>query len=292
MFELYQIRYFLAVVETGTFTRAARRMGVTQPTLSAGIGKLEAGLDARLFERSGRRTFLTTAGSQFVDRASAIIEACNRAETELREVRSPEVLRLGVLVTVPARWVQRLARDFRSAWRGAVLELFEGTEQEIANRLDAGPLDVALTVARPDRSEQIELHREPLTLAVSRDHRLAGRRSVGPADLVDEGVIVRTRCEFLSETSRFFTDHNLRPRIVYRSAEDERALAMVGAGLGITVMPDGYRAPDVARPAIDGFDYTRTLALVRAPRERSPGRALLVERFEQLARSQAWTGTE
>ena len=62
-------------------------------------------------------------------------------------------------------------------------------------------------------------------------------------------------------------------------------LAMVGAGLGITVMPDGYRAADVARLALEGFDYSRTLALVRRPREASNERARLLDVFEQVARS-------
>ncbi|MEX0298823.1 MAG: LysR family transcriptional regulator, partial [Kordiimonas sp.] len=71
--DLYLLRYFLAVVETGSFTRAADRVFVTQPTLSAGIKKLEGQVGHVLFERSNRRVFLTDAGTRFLPRAKAIL---------------------------------------------------------------------------------------------------------------------------------------------------------------------------------------------------------------------------
>ena len=75
MIELYQLRYFLAVVETGGFTHAAKRCRVSQPTLSAGIQKLEAALHVPLFDRSNRRVFLTAAGTRFVERDLKSFEA-------------------------------------------------------------------------------------------------------------------------------------------------------------------------------------------------------------------------
>src|SRR5690606_7945799 len=136
MFELYQLRYFLAVVETGSFTKAAERCCVTQPTLPAGIQKLEAALKVRLVNRSNRRVFLTEAGAQFLERAKSILHQCSLAELELSELEAPKILRLGVLMTIPAARMSGLLGAFREAEPQMVIELFEGTEQEILNRLD------------------------------------------------------------------------------------------------------------------------------------------------------------
>src|SRR3546814_7626941 len=78
----YQIRYFLAVVETGNFSKAAARVNVAQPTLSVGIAKLEAALGAKLFQRSSRRVHLTDSGSRFLPHARQIMQDYNLARSE------------------------------------------------------------------------------------------------------------------------------------------------------------------------------------------------------------------
>lgn len=290
MFELYQLRYFLAVVETGSFTKAASRACVTQPSLSAGIAKLEEQLELKLFHRSNRRVFLTTAGARFVDRAQAILFECNKAVLELRQTDEPQVLRLGVLKTVPGAQIGRLIRDFRRQEPSVVTELFDGTEQEILNRLDEGSIDIAITILRDtarDR-EAKALFREGYALALSTDHPLAAREVIEAEELSDEPMIVRTRCEVLSETSRHFTDRNVRPRLVYRTDQDERALEMVASGLGITVMPNSYQLDTVARVAMAGFNLERNIGLLRSPHGVSAENQQMVTTFEAFTASQDW----
>jgi DNA-binding transcriptional LysR family regulator len=289
MFELYQLRYFLAVVETGSFTRAAERVHVTQPTLSAGIAKLEAGLAVRLFDRSNRRVFLTEPGVRFLERARVILAQCSLAESDLHEAQEPDVLRLGVLQTVPAVMAGRLVREFCARHSQVVIELFEGTEQALTNRLDEGRIDVAITVLRGDRSRPAtRLFEERYVLAVPAAHRLAEKPRIRVSELAREPIIVRSRCEILSETSRFFTDANVRPRLVYRTEQDERALAMVAAGLGHTTMPESYRAPGVAQLDMEGFDFTRTIVLMREPARPEGQKNDLVDRFHDFAVSHNW----
>lgn len=103
MIEIYQLKYFLAVVETGSFTKAAERVYVTQPTLSAGIKKLESNLDTRLFDRSSRRVFLTENGTRFVERAKGVLHQLNLAEAAMKTDDTPKLLRLGVLMTIPSQ---------------------------------------------------------------------------------------------------------------------------------------------------------------------------------------------
>src|SRR5690606_28372333 len=114
--------------------------------------------------------------------------------------------------------------------------------------------DVALTLlrgaavdGRAHAPPPVELFEEGYVLAVSRHHPAARLAEVDGRILADAPTIVRTRCEILPETSRYFTDQNVRPRLVYRTPQDERALLMVAAGLGFTTLPESYCHPDVAK---------------------------------------------
>lgn len=295
MFELYQLRYFLSVVETGSFTKAAERAFVTQPTLSAGIQKLETTLGVRLFNRSNRRVYLTEAGARFVERAKAILHQCNLAEREVHETKAPKVLRLGVLMTIPCALLERLLGGFRRAEPDVVIELFEGTEQELLNRLESGGMDLALTLLRgpaaegSDRPEPpVVLFEEGYALAISASHPLARRTEVAGRELADEPTIVRTRCEILSETSRYFTDQNVRPRLVYRTPQDERALAMVAAGLGFTTLPQSYEHPGVVKVKLTGYDYRRRVGLILSDLIDEEEKKPLLDRFTAFARREPW----
>jgi len=269
--ELYLLRYFLSLVETGSFTKAAQACLITQPTLSAGIKRLEEQLGVALFVRSNKRVFLTTAGTRFLPRAKAILHEVNMAAAEIGQVEAAHVLRLGVLQTLPAALVSGLLKGFAAARPGLRFDLFDGTEQELLNRLDERGVDYALSLQRVDDGQSVALFEEGYRLALPRDHPLAGATGIRGEDLANENMIVRSRCEVLSETSRHFTDRNVRPPLVYRTAQDERALAMVGAGIGITVMPDSYEAADVVRVPLQGFAPRRTVALFR-PRFALPDR--------------------
>ena len=269
--ELYLLRYFLAVIETGSFTKAAQACLITQPTLSAGIKRLEEQLGVDLLVRNNKRVFLTTAGSRFLPRAKAILHEVNMASADLAETETSNVLRLGVLQTLPVGLVADLLKTFIADHPGIRFDLHDGTEQELLNRLDERGIDYALSIRRVDDDTSLALFDEGYQLALPQSHRLAGSREIRGEDLANDSMIVRSRCEVLSETSRHFTDRNVRPPLVYRTPQDERALAMVGAGLGITVMPDSYHAPDVVRIPMAGFSLRRTVALFR-PRFALPDR--------------------
>ncbi len=269
--ELYLLRYFLSLVETGSFTRAAQACLITQPTLSAGIKRLEEQLGVALFVRNNKRVFLTTAGSRFLPRAKAILHEVNMASAEIARTEQGNVLRLGVLQTLPAALVAGLLGAFADKRPDIRFDLYDGTEQELLNRLDERGVDYALSLRRVADDASVKLFEEGYSLALSARHSMAGAKRIDGEALAAEAMIVRSRCEVLSETSRHFTDRNVRPPLVYRTAQDERALAMVGAGLGVTVMPDSYAAPDVARVPLAGFGPRRTVALFR-PRFALPDR--------------------
>jgi LysR family hydrogen peroxide-inducible transcriptional activator len=273
MMDSYLIRYFLAVVETGNFSRAAAQANVSQPTLSVGIAKLERQLGVQLFDRTNRRVHLTDAGVRFLVHARRIIHEFNQAIEEVSGLQRPRLVRVGVLATLPTAILGEAIRRHREAGAPERIEIIDGPARELANQLDQGRIDVALTLIQPgsERFETEPLFSEGYALALSRHHRFAEAEAVEPEDLAAETMIVRRHCEVLSETSRFFTARNVRPEFAYRGPSDDRVLALVCAGLGLTVMPNSYRHPDLRRPRLAGFDYVREIGFLFTAR----GRALV-----------------
>jgi DNA-binding transcriptional LysR family regulator len=284
MIDLYLLRYFIAVVETGNFTRAAERAFVTQPTLSAGIKKLESQIGQPLFERTNRRVFLTDAGTRFLPRAKAIMHECNLAMQAIEGSEDKPVLRLGLLMTLAHRRVGEFLMEYKKFEPDITIEVFDGTEQELLNRLDERSIDYALSLKRSDNLEEaIPLRHENYVFILPKDHDLSDQNELSALDLREENMIVRSRCEVLSETSRYFTDSNIRPRLVYRTANDARAVAMVAAGLGGTLVPESFVDDRVTAFKLSGFNNSRELALLR------PRYQLAEKSHEVAARLESFT---
>lgn len=266
----YLLRYFLAVAELGSFSKAAARVSVTQPTLSVGIAKLEEQVGARLFERTTRRVALTPAGSRFLAHARRIAQDYEAALRDVAEAPQPKRVRAGVLSTIPAGDLDRVVAAHAKRPGDEALELLDTSERDIANRLTDGRLDAALTILRPglERFAQEALRREPYLLFVSAQHHLAASESVDGGALAGETMIVRRQCEGLPDISRYFTSRDVRPFFSLRTMSDDRALSMVAAGLGITVAPASFRRAGLAAVRLEGLDLTRQVGLVLSDRAR------------------------
>ena len=269
MIDRYQLRYFLAVVDAGNFVRAARRVNVTQPTLSVGVAKLERSLGGKLFLRNSQRVQLTEMGVRLLEHARAIEGEFNALERGAPRAAPVAVVRIGVLSSIPGRLIGGLVRTSRAAAEAPGLEIVEGVERELIARLQRRRIDVALTLIRDGESrfESEVLFEEGYALATPDWHAHAGAELLGGEVLGNETMIVRRHCEVLPEASRYFTERGVRPRFSYRSTNDERTVALVKAGLGITVMPDSFAEPGLAMVRLAGFDQVRRIGLMFASRE-------------------------
>lgn len=265
MIERYLVRYFLAVVDHGNFSRAAAQCNVSQPTLSVGIAKLERALERPLFERSNQRVQLTEAGSLFLAHARRIEREFNAALSAIADTEHKQSLRVGVLTSVPGAAVSAACHAARDIMPGPVEIVFAG-ERELLGMLERDRLDVALTIMRPTDHHftQRMILDEGYMLVVAPGHPLADRAAIDAADLRDEAMIVRRHCEMLSQTSRFFVARGIRPHFSLRTTNDERALQMVAAGMGVTVMPESYRCAQVRHVPLQAFDHRRTLGFYMA----------------------------
>jgi LysR family transcriptional regulator, hydrogen peroxide-inducible genes activator len=277
MIDRYLLRYLLAVVDRGNFTRAAAHCGVTQPTLSTGIARLEAELGKAVFVRSARRVELTGAGARLVEHARRIEREFTLAEQESRGVPAPSRLRLGIVSTLPADRIAAALRRAAAAAPDERLEVIEAPERALLAHLDRGRLDVLLTVLRPARHRFAEpVFEEGYRLVLPADHALAARDAIAAGEVASSAMIVRRHCEALPDTSRHFVAHGVRPFMSARTTSDDQALAYVRAGLGLTVIPACFARAGVAFVPLAGFDLRRTIGFAhgRPATERRPSPVL------------------
>ena len=263
MIERYVLRYFLAVVDQGNFTRAAAQCRISQPTLSVGIAKLEASLGQTLFLRTNRRIELTPSGTRFAVHARRIEAEFAAAERDLQDTAPTKLVRLGIATTLPPSWIAAALSRARRASTTERLEVVEGRSSELVALLDRGRIDVMLGAIGDDVRGRV-LFEEGFAVAVANDHRLAGRATLAVADVAEETMIVRRHCEALAETSRFFTARGVRPFMAARTVSDDRALTYVRAGLGMTVMPLSFASEGIAMIPLTGFDPTRRVGVLVA----------------------------
>ena len=287
MIDRYLLRYFLAVIDEGNFSRAAIRCNVSQPTLSAGIAKLERELEQIVFHRTNRRVELTSAGAIFAVHARRIEAEFLAAAEAVRGSDDGILLRLGVLSTVPDDRICGIIAELLQSRPTMRMELVEGREADLAERLARGRIDAAFTILRQgaSRFNAIPLFTEGYSLAVGTGHSLAGASIVDARDLASTPMIVRRSCELLAETSRHFTGRGVRPFFVSRTLRDARALELVRAGLGITVMPDSYRDGGIVRLALADFHFERTLALLHPSADTGTNQHVLLQALDALAKA-------
>jgi DNA-binding transcriptional LysR family regulator len=192
--DLRQLRYFVAVAEELNFTRAAERLHMAQPPLSAAIRQLEEQLGVALFERTTREVKLTTAGRALLDRAPKLLAEADELFAAVQAVERGPSGRLTLGVAPPARYGlgPELSAACSAAAPGVMLYPREDTTGVLMRDLRAGRLDLVLAFCAPpdDALERIRLRDEPAVLHVASDHPLASHSSVALTDLREESLIV------------------------------------------------------------------------------------------------------
>jgi LysR family hydrogen peroxide-inducible transcriptional activator len=217
MIDSYLVRYFLAVVDQGNFSRAAQVCAVSQPTLSVGIAKLETVVGHVLFNRNNRRVELTAAGTTFAAHARRIEAELAMALQAMALGQPTKLMRVGLISTLPSQWVERATR-LACETDGEKLEIVEGRMRDLLPRLERGRIDVIIGTLGNDTRERETLFEEGYALALPTGHPQAHRRSVLPEEVADADMLVRRNCEALPDVSRFFTQRGIRPFFTARTA--------------------------------------------------------------------------
>ena len=241
--ELHQLRYFCAVAETGSFSRAAEQSHVSQPSLSQQIMKLEEELGARLFDRLGRSVRLTELGKTFLPRARAVLRELEAAKGDVVErkdfVGGP--VTVGVIPTVGPYFLPRVLTSFSRKFPQVRFTVVEEITPVLLDRLRAGAIDVAI-LALPIRGHEFEtnpLLTERLFAALPKNHRLAKRTALSLKDLRSEPFLLLRDGHCFRATAVAACDRaRLHPQVIFESGQFSSLLSLVGAGMGVSIVPE------------------------------------------------------
>ena len=194
--ELRHLRYFLAVADSLSFTRAATELHLTQPTLSHQIKQLEQDVGTALFDRQGRKVRLTAPGAIFREHAERALKEINSATEALAELEGlmRGSLKIGVFQSFNSSLLPPILAEFSTAYPTIDVTVRQMPTGELESRVVKGELDLGIAYVLPD-SERIvaeKLFHEPLMLVVGHQHPYAGRREVHVRDLRDQPLILLT----------------------------------------------------------------------------------------------------
>ncbi len=291
--ELRHLRYFVAVAEELHFSRAAARLHIAQPPLSQQVRHLEHELGVALFTRTRRRVELTAAGRAFLAEARGVLEQAERATRIARRAGGGEIGHLSVAFVPSADLdlLPRVLRVWRQRFPDVELELqvlFAAAQMEalLAGRIQVGLVRLPIAPQRGVIAERVQS--EPLVAALPQRHRLARRRSVRLADLGDETLLLFPRHVapgYYDVLVGAFEAAGITPR-VFHPGTLQTNLALVSAGLGVTLLPASIRnlrrTGVVYRPLASAAPEVE-LAVVYRHDERSP----TVPAFVDLVRAAA-----
>lgn len=240
--EIHQLRYFVAVAEEGSFSRAADREHIAQPSLSQQIQKLETELDQRLFDRLPRSVVITEAGKCLLEYARKVLSEITEARRCLDDLKHDITGRLtvGAIPTIAPYILPRMIGNFHKRYPKVDLEIIEDTTERLALRLEDGSLDIAImsTCHRSPTLEPHSLGKEPLLLLLPTHHRLAKKKKIQWSDLKSEKFLLLHEVHCLStQVCELLASNDLRPELTVRSAQLATIARMVATGMGISLVP-------------------------------------------------------
>lgn len=245
-FDLRQLEYFCAVARMGSFTKAAEDLGITQPSLSEQIARLEQGLGAALFERLNRRIELTPLGEAILGKAQALLEDAaalpDHFERARQGVHGP--LRVGAIPTILPYYLTPLLNGFAERCRDVDLHVREGTTAELVDQVLEGMLDVAI-VSLPVAGAGLvmkELFREALYLAVPEGHALASSLKVQLRRVSEERLVILKDGHCLRDETLAVCDR-ARARFAgqFEAEQFLTIFELIRAGFGVSIVPEMAR---------------------------------------------------
>ena len=240
--ELNQLRYFLTVARTGSFVKAAEECGVSQPSLSQQIKKLESDLGAPLFDRLGRTVKLTRCGEALLPAAMEIVRKTVETEKLLSSLQSDNQgkLTIGVIPTILPYSMAKPLAAFRDAHKSVELEIQESTTEKLLEGLRAGQIDIAI-LALPIKQPEIvcsELFREPLMVAVPEGHPLAQVKALQVPQLITERMLLLREGHCLrDDVLTICSRAKVQFQQVFESDHLASIFALVASGFGVSIVP-------------------------------------------------------
>jgi len=246
--ELRHLRYFIAIAEELSFSKAAVRLHISQPPLSQQILDLERELGVRLFERGPRQVKLTHAGEAFLSEARATLSQAGNAVLTAQRADRGEVgqLHIGYLTSATNASFAAIIRDFRQQLPQVALHLRDMNEVDMLRAIREGSVHAALLRAVPEDDELAiaPLWTDTINVALPAAHPLARKKSISIRDLAAESFIILDPSFYPIASNCFMLvcrEVGFIPRITQHASDYLSLLWLVASGLGITLATDSLR---------------------------------------------------
>lgn len=297
MLNVGRLRVLVEVAARGSFSGAADALSYTQSAVSQQIATLEAETGLTLLERHARGVRLTAAGAVLREHAEGVLARLESAEAELGAIAGLRAgrLRMASFPTAGAALMPLAIATFRAAHPDVELTLAEGEPEQIAPRLRAGELDLALLfefdqpLAGIDGALRVELLQDPMYLALPREHPLAGKDDLRLGDLSGEAwVQTSLQSPCAQHVVRCAHAAGFEPNIAFESDDYQTVQGLVAAGVGVALIPElalSVVREDIAIRALSPSPPTRrVLAVAPEDARLSPAVPAMIAVLEAAAR--------
>jgi DNA-binding transcriptional LysR family regulator len=274
---IVQLKTFLAVADEGGFTAASERLGLSQPAVSRAITALEKDLGVPLFIRGRRGLTLTEAGSIALNRAREAVAQVTLMHTEIAALAGDitGTLSLASLPTATAMLVAPQLRTFAGRHPAVTIRLLEGSEQEVRDWLDQGVVEAGVVSLPIKGLDSAALGNQEMVAVVPADSWLAGKETVGYADLAKQPFVRGTggAADVFMPMAR---QAGVRFDVAFEARESAAALEIVAAGLGVSILP-GEGLPALTGVAVRTLvpRSVRRLGIAVSASATAPARAFL-----------------
>ncbi len=288
------LRTFVETADAGSLSRAARQLELSQPSLTAQIQRLERHMGAPLFDRHGRGVTLTDAGRALYPRARRILEDVRSTEDAVRRegVDGAGTLSVGAIPTVAPYVLPAAVQRLRSRHTAMRVEIREDYSAVLARLLLDGALDVVIA-ALPYVFEHLDtepLGEDKLIVAVPAEHAAARAGRITLAQLHDAPAVTLDPAHCLGEqVAGFCSSREISPSVVCRSAQLATVFELVGAGVGVSIVPAmaaaRHNTPQCAYvPLVDHTLQRQIVAVWRQGAVRSPQSRAFVDCVREVVR--------
>lgn len=266
--ELQQLRYVVELAAEDTVSAAAEACGVTQPTLSQQLKKLEQELGEDLFERTSKGVRMTPSGRMFVKRARRILDEVRQARQEIGASELRGELRVGTIPTVGPYLLPRVTKWLDEQAPELQLRVTERTTSGLLEAMERGQLDILL-LSLPIEATGLETNgigQEPFQLCASNGHEVAQRSSVEVERLQEEPLLLleEGHC-FRDQSLSFCQQQEVEPQVVFEGSNLLSAMNMAATDQGITILPkmavEATDRPDLCFIPFDDPKPTRMIGL-------------------------------
>ncbi len=264
--KIQHLRFLTAVVDYGGVIKAAERLHLSQPSVSAGLKALERELGRPLFDRSAqtnRPLRLTPAGRRFYRNALEILRRCDAARTDfLGETNEQRRVRVGVLDTLPQEAIVTLFLVFGRREPNVQIDLWEGSADRVAGWLAQERIDVAWTNVNDLTPNARVLWREPLVAVVAPNHPFAKVDGhIAIRDLENHPFVHRSRCELDAVGRAQLRGAGVTLRVTARAEREDLAFRLIRSGKSITLAPKSLVPDDLVAVPVSGLSVARTIGL-------------------------------